>query len=148
MIIGTESGTKDYKKEISEFAINFSPNGPAALDSIPFDIVKGFKELRTIDKKVYEKYLTLIFTKIYAEHLTCCNQTYIIAEFANFDFSIPSMINELNFMTGYLDKDNLPEIWTSGIIQNWLNENPKYFEMDEFKKPIEKIYTPPSDINN
>ncbi|MEN8125989.1 MAG: hypothetical protein ABFR32_12775 [Bacteroidota bacterium] len=139
----TEFKNRDVKKEIAEFSLNYSPKGASALDSIPVDIVKSFKELRTIDKEAHEKFVTLIFTKLYAEHLECCHQSYIIANFrSEYDFDKPSMVNEFALMSGYLDKDNLPEIWTSGIIEKWLNENPgllKYEPIGKYDQYIKTI---------
>lgn len=108
--------------------------------------MKAFVQLKTIDKVSHEKYLTLIFTKLYAEHLQCCNQSYIIAHFSNnqFNFDKPSMVNEFAQMSGYLDKDNLPEIWTSGIVEKWLSENPRLLKYEpigkynQFIKAIQK----------
>ena len=139
---------KDYKQIVKNFAEQYSPRKSESLNSIPINIINTFTELREIDEEAHAKYVTLIFTKLYVEHLTCCNQTYKIVEFRNFDLSQPSMIKEFDYISGYLDKDNLPEFWTSGIIESWLKENPKYPKMEEFREQIRKLSTPPSDINN
>ena len=148
LITQAESEIRDYKKEISAFSLNFSPKGASALDSIPVNIIKGFKQLRTIDKNAHEKFVTLIFTKLYAEHLHCCHQSYIIehfpAEKSEYDFSKLSMVNEFAFMSKYLDKEQLPEIWTSGIIEKWLAENQRLLKYepiakyDQFTKTVAK----------
>jgi len=145
LITQTESEIRDYKKKISEFSLNFSPKGASALDSIPENIIKEFKELRTIDKNAHEKYVTLIFTKLYTEHLQCCHQSYIIeyfpAEKSEYEFDKLTMVNEFAFMSNYLDKEQLPEIWTSGIIVKWLAENQRLLKYEPIGKYDQQIKT-------
>ena len=149
-----ELGFKEirHKEIVAEFANQYSPNGAEKLDSIPTDIIKTFTQLRTIDKDSHEKYVSLIFTKLYAEHLKCCHQSYIIAEFRNtgtkIDLDKPSMVNEFAFMSGYLDKDNLPEIWTSGIIEKWLAENPRLMEYEPIAEHYQLIKSISKKIEN
>ncbi|KAA2217214.1 hypothetical protein [Maribacter flavus] len=136
-----ESESRNYKNEVSEFALNFSPKGASTLDSIPEYIVEGFRKLRTIDKNAHEKYVTLIFTKLYAEHLQCCHQGYIIASRLKNDFDKDkvSMVNEFAFMSNYVDYEKLPEAWSSGIIEKWLAENPKLLEFEPIGKYKQRI---------
>lgn len=146
----SEIESRDYKNEVSEFALNFSPKGASALDSIPENIVKGFRKLRTIDKIAHEKYVTLIFTKLYAEHLQCCHQGYIIASrFKNdFDKNKVSMVNEFAFMSNYVNYEKLPEAWSSGIIEKWLNENPRLLKYEPIGKYHQQIETIAKKIEN
>lgn len=148
----TQSESRNYIKEVSEFALNYSPKGASALDSIPENIIKGFRELRTIDKNAHEKYVTLIFTKLYAEHLQCCHQSYIIEYFpankSEYDFDKLTMVNEFAFMSSYLDNEKLPEIWTSGIIEKWLTENPELLEFEPIGKYNQYIKTFSEKIKN
>lgn len=142
----------DFKKITTEFAQNYAPNRTEHLDSIPNEIVRAFTELRNIDNVSHERNITLIFTKLYAEHLECCHQSYVIATFGNscgnFDFEKPSMINEFAFISGYLDKENLPEYWTSGIIEKWLIENPRLLKDDSIAKYYEEIKVVSNKIEN
>ena len=148
----TEFKKQDFKKIVAEFTEQYAPNRSESLDSIPTDIIKSFTELRTIDKNAHERYVTLIFTKLYAEHLECCHQSYIIANFRNtqseYDFDKPSMVNEFAFISGYLDNDNLPEIWTSGIIEKWLAENPRLLDYEPIGKYNQFIKTISKKIEN
>ena len=132
----SEIKTQDFKKIVAEFSEQYEPKRSANFDSIPIDIIKAFKELRTIDKDAHEKYVTLIFTKLYAEHLQCCHQGYIIANrFKNdFDQEKVSMVNEFIFMSNYVNYEKLPEAWSSGIIEKWLTENPKLLEFEQIGK--------------
>ena len=146
LITQTESETRNIEKEIAKYSLNYSPKGTSALDSIPVKIIEDFKVLRTIDKDAHERYVTLIFTKLYAEHLECCHQSYIIENFrsagSEYDFDKLTMVNEFAFMSGYLDKKNLPEIWTSGIIEKWLTENQrllKYEPIGKYDQYIKEI---------
>lgn len=131
--ISRVNNEQDIEKKVAEFSKSFLPNNIGSLNSIPIEIVKSFSKLRLIDKNAHKKYVTLIFTKLYAEHLTCCHQSYIIAERSqnDFDKNKISMVNEFGKMSGYLDKEK-PEVWTSGIIEKWVKENPYLL-----KKPID-----------
>lgn len=148
----SESETPNYKEDVSEFAMNFLPKGATSLDSIPGNIIKGFRELRTIDKSAHKKYVTLVFTKLYAEHLLCCHQSYVIEHFpkdkSEYDFHKLTMVNEFAFMSNYLDNEKLPEIWTSGIIEKWLAENPELLEFEPIKKYNQSIKTISEKIKN
>ncbi|WP_299097705.1 hypothetical protein [Winogradskyella sp.] len=137
----SENKTQDFKKIVADFSEQYAPNRSEKLDSIPIGIIKAFKELRNIDKDAHEKYVTLIFTKLYAEHLRCCHQGYIIASrFKNdFDKGKVSMVNEFAFMSNYVDYENVPEAWSSGIIEKWLTENPRLLEFEPIGKHKQMI---------
>lgn len=141
-----ESKSPNFKKKVAEYAMSFSPKGASAYDSIPEDIVQALNKLRTIDKNAHEKYVTLIFTKLYAEHLRCCHQSHIIEEFPmkkkEYDFNKLTMANEFAFMSNYLKGKELPEVWSSGIILQWLTENPqlmKFEPIGRYKSTIDSI---------
>ena len=146
----SELKIQDSKKIVAEFSEQYAPNRSEKLDSIPIGIIKAFKELRTIDKDAHEKYVTLIFTKLYAEHLECCHQGYIIASrFKNdFDKDKISMVNEFAFMSNYVNYEKLPEAWSSGIIEKWLNENPRLLKYEPIRKYDQKIKTIAKKIEN
>lgn len=134
----------DSKEIVKKFAEQYLPTGSESLNAIPKDIITAFSELRETDKEAHTKYLTLVFTKLYAEHLRCCHQGYIIATERNNDFDKDkvSMVNEFAFMTNYIDYGKLPEAWSSGIIEKWLNENPKLLEFEpvgKYKQMIDSI---------
>ncbi len=148
----SEFKLQDTKKIVMEFSEQYTLNRSEKLDSIPIRIIKAFKELRTIDKDAHEKYVTLIFTKLYAEHLQCCHQSYIIENFprkvSDYDFDKLTMVNEFAFMSGYLNKDNFPEIWTSEIVEKWLTENQKLLKYESIKKYNQQIRTISKKIAN
>ena len=131
----------DCLKIVSDFSQQFDPNGYKNLNSINIEVVEAFYKLRTINKKAHETYVTLVFAKLYAEHLTCCHQGFIIASNYKDEFNIDkiSMVNELAFISNYVDYKNLPEAWSSGIIEKWINENPRFLENLKIKKEVEQI---------
>ena len=132
---------QDFKKIVTGFAQKYSPKSSENLDSIPIEVIKAFTELRTIDKDAHERYVTLIFAKLYAEHLTCCHQSYIIANRDNNDFdkNKVSMVNEFAYISGYLDYEKPPEVWGSGIFEKWIRGNPKFLDYEEIKIEVDKI---------
>jgi hypothetical protein len=137
----TEFKIQDAKKIVAEFSEQYAPSRSEKLDSIPIGIIKAFKELRTINKDAHEKYVTLIFTKLYAEHLECCHQGYIIASRYKNDFDKDkiSMINEFAYISNYVDYSKLPEAWSSGIIEKWIKENPKFLNDEKIKNEVDRI---------
>ncbi|EMQ93876.1 hypothetical protein D778_01286 [Xanthomarina gelatinilytica] len=58
------------------------------------------------------------------------------------------MVNEFAFMSNYLDDEKLPEIWTSGIIEKWLTENPELLEFEPIGKYDQFIKTVSEKIKN
>lgn len=147
--ISRVNNKQNIEKKVAEFSKSFSPKDIGSLNSIPVEIVKSFSKLRLIDKNAHKKYVTLIFTKLYAEHLTCCHQSYIIAERSQNDFDKDkiSMVNEFGKMSGYLDKEK-PEIWTSGIIEKWIKENPYLLKNILIKNEFERIKFEQKNIAN
>ena len=136
--------TENLKTELQEFALNFKPKSSHSLDSIPAAMIKKFRRIRVIDKQAHRKLITLIFAKIYAEHLRCCHQSYVIASRHRGDFASnnSSMVDEFIYMSNYLDKNNPPEYWTSAIIDKYLKENEyllNYKPIARQKKVIDSI---------
>lgn len=98
--------TKNLKNQLQEFALNFKPQGSQGIDSIPTAVIEKFKKIRVTDKQAHRKLITLIFAKIYAEHLRCCHQSYVIASVPRGDFvsDESSMVDEFIYMPNYLGK--------------------------------------------
>lgn len=66
-----------------EFALNYNPtrkpnSGVAMLPEPTDPVLKAIETLKISQPKEFEKYLTLIFVKLYSAHLECCQQSYEI----------------------------------------------------------------------
>lgn len=66
-----------------KFALNYSPtrkpnSGIAMLPETPDTVKRAIEILKTSQPKEFEKYLILIFVKLYSAHLECCHQSYEI----------------------------------------------------------------------
>lgn len=133
------------------FAENYRPissseSGIALLNNIPDSIVYSFKQLRLHGRSEYEKYLTLIFLKIYRTHLQCCHQGFELRNSikkGNIDSLTDPLLYEFNLISNFFDNSNTIEFINSGISINWLEKNKKFLEYDEIKKEYEiflKIY--------
>jgi hypothetical protein len=63
------------------FALNYSPTrkpnvGVAKLPALPDSVLSAMTLMKNTQPKEFEKYLTLIFIKLYSAHLECCQQSY------------------------------------------------------------------------
>lgn len=70
-------------KIFQDFALNYSPkrkpnSGVAMLPEPSDSILEAIKVIKNLHPQNFEKYLTLIFVKLYSAHLECCNQSYEI----------------------------------------------------------------------
>lgn len=118
---------KDNLKIVRQFAEEFSPdtttqNGLSKMNDFPDSIVKAFKELR-LDLKNQEKYLTLIYLKVYRGHLQCCHQSYELRKKTNIkgiDSVADPLLFEYNFITKQFDNKRRIEMITSGIADIWV----------------------------
>ena len=58
------------------------------------------------------------------------------------------MISEFAYMSKYLEKEPLPEMWTSGIVEIWLTENPDLLEFEQTRKYKQVIDSISNKIEN
>ncbi len=143
---------KSNSEIVKEFAESFKPNkesnkGVERLNNIPLNVIQSFNELRTSHKSDYEKYLTLIFVKLYSSHLQCCHQSYEIRNsIQTIDTVQDALVYEFGKMTNFFTSDKRIEFLSSGMVENWVNQNPRFLtyelinkEMDTIKKMNENI---------
>ena len=133
---------------VKEYAESYSPTskpnrGIAWLKNVPENVVTAFLNLKTNNKKEHEKYLTLIFIKLYSAHLQCCHQSYEIrSSLPKIDKDQDPLIYEFNLFTNYFQSDKSIEFISSDIAYKWTQENSHLLEYDKIKeqvKIIEKI---------
>jgi len=126
-----------------EYSLAFKPEGPAAFSQIPSYVVKDFKRLKTEDSIAYVQHLTLLFSKVYAEHLRCCHQGYVINtsnDSTNMQTQLGNqIIAEFLSMIGHPKPDKESEFLTSAIAVSWFEENPKPLSHEPIMREYQQI---------
>src|SRR5690606_14399277 len=113
-----------------QFAENFVPDttmqsGMRKMNNFPDSVVKAFKAIRA-DRQNQEKYLTLVYLKIYRGHLQCCHQSYELRAKPNsigIDSIADPLLFEYNLITKQFDDNKRIEMITSGIADTWVEKN-------------------------
>lgn len=139
---------KDQKKRIEknclqyvkEYAESFFPDSSSSASpkNAPDSIVSSFLALKTTDHNLFEKYLTLVFIKIYRAHLQCCHQSYELRGKVpknNKDTLVKEFIEMVKYFP--LEKDH--EFIPSHIAKKWVNENHKLMKYDLIKNEMNTI---------
>ena len=132
----------DYLKTAKEFAENYLPDsipnkGVGQLENIPENVVIAFRKLRWKNPKEHERYLTLIFIKLYRGHLQCCNQSYEVRLMKSTSGMIDSLFDpllfEYNLLTNQFDNKHKVEFVPSSIGFDW-TEKHKFLLQDTLIK--------------
>ncbi len=108
------------------FAENYEPHkdGIAKLVEVPAHVVEAFTHLKAEDRSACEKYLALIFIKLYRAHLECCNQSYELRTRSSKRFDIDRaadpLLFEFNSITKMYDMDKPIEFISSAMAYDWV----------------------------
>ena len=146
---------QDNLKIARQFAENFAPDstmqsGMRKTNYFPDSVVEAFKAIRA-DQQNQEKYLTLIYLKIYRGHLQCCHQSYELRAKPNsigIDSISDPLLFEYNLITKLFDNNSRIEIITSGIADTWVERNKNLLSDDQIKKEYRLIKTIQKNIEN
>jgi len=138
-----------------EFAENFLPDttmqdGLKKMNNFPDNVVRAFKALR-FDRVNQEKYLTLVYLKIYRGHLQCCHQSYELRVNLNsigIDSITDPLLFEYNLITNQFDNNKRIERISSGIADSWVNKNKKLLSYDKIEGEYKIIKTIQRNIEN
>lgn len=147
--------SQDNLKIARQFAEGFLPDttmqsGMRKMNNFPDSVVKAFKAIRA-DRQNQEKYLTLIYLKIYRGHLQCCHQSYELRTKPNsigIDSIADPLLFEYNLITKQFDNDKRIEMITSGIADTWVEKNKNLLSDDQIKKEYRLIKTIQKNIEN
>lgn len=131
-----------------QFAENFLPdttiqNGIKKMNTFPDSVVKAFKAIR-IDRQNQEKYLTLLYLKIYRGHLQCCHQSYELRVKPNsigIDSIADPLLFQYNLIIKQFDNNKSIEMITSNIADTWVEKNKNLLTYDQIKKEYKIIKT-------
>lgn len=107
------------------FAESYEPAEQfAQLKDVPCEVVIAFKRLGECDRRASERYLSLIFVKVYRAHLLCCNQSYELRTYENHRTGIDSitdpLLYEFNGITKTFDPHAPIEMISSAIPYTWI----------------------------
>jgi hypothetical protein len=150
--VGQTNNAFEYQNHlevVKKFATNFQP------DSLPYDhigtlgnppdsVVYAFKALRQLDTVSHKRYLTVIFLKLYLDHLRCCHQSYEIRSESNapIDSVADPLAYEYLLATRFFNTTQSIEMLNSGIGDTYLEKNTdllKYNDIKNLKKQIEAV---------
>lgn len=113
----------------------------ANLKNVPDSVISAFKHLRTSHQQAQEKYLVLIFLKLYKSHLECCNQSYDLRnKFSNsIDTLTDPLLYEYILSTKQKDLSKHIEFISSGIAHTWVEQNKGLLSYDKIAIEFQRI---------
>jgi hypothetical protein len=143
---GNRYASQNHLKLAKKFAEAYSPNlvpntGVAEVPSVPDSVLAAFKALGTINKADEEKYLTLIFLKLYRAHMQCCHQSYELRKklATNIDSVTDALLYEYNLVTKQYSLDEPIEFVPSHIVQSWVDSNKHLLKYNQIRMEYDKI---------
>ncbi len=129
-----------------EFALNYEPtrkpnSGVAMLPKPSASILGAIETLKNSKPREFEKYLTLIFVKLYSAHLECCHQSYEIRRqpLGGLDREKDPLVFEFVTLSGkFADKKRI-EFISSAVVYDYVNSNKFLLDFEPIKERIEII---------
>ena len=108
-----------------DFAVNYAPSGIAMLPETSATVLKAISIVKITQPEEFEKYLTLIFVKLYSAHLVCCHQSYEIRRQPSngIDKESNPLVYEFNTLTKMYPKSKSIEFISSGIGYVYVKSN-------------------------
>lgn len=138
--------SKTALETVSNFSKTFKPDSSAykgigTLKNVPDSVAKAFKILRQTDTLSHKKYLTVIFLKLYLDHLRCCHQSYEIREKMNgsIDSVADPLLYEFNLATKMFDLNKYHEFINSGIADTYVEKHQELLAFPEIREVINQI---------
>lgn len=129
-----------------DFALSYSPtrepNSGVAMLPEPSDSVLGaIKISKTTQPTEFEKYLILIFVKLYSAHMECCHQSYEIRRQppGGLDKSKDPLVYEFNDLTKKYSNKKRIEFISSHIGYDYVMTHKHLLDFEPIKKHIKII---------
>ena len=139
------SNTTDNLKIAKQFAETFVPDttiqsGFNKSFTFPDSVVTAFKFLRS-DKPNQEKYLTLLYLKIYRGQLQCCHQSFELRRnlTKGIDSILDPLLFEFNNITKFYNSNERIEMIGSGIGVVWVEKNNYLLSYDKIAQEYDTI---------
>ncbi|MFA7380517.1 MAG: hypothetical protein WC150_08660 [Bacteroidia bacterium] len=136
-----------------DFATNYNPSGTpnsgvATLPETPDSIYQALRFVKRTQPKVFEKYLTLIFVKLYSAHLECCHQSYEVRrKSSTINKEHEPLVYEFNTLTKTFPVGKPIEFISSAIGYDYVSSNPHLLDFKPIKKQMKIIEQIHKNIN-
>jgi hypothetical protein len=111
------------------------------MNTLPDSVIVAFKNIR-MEPDSQEKYLSLLYLKIYRGHLQCCRRGFEL----RFNFNVNGidsisdpLLYEYNLLTKQFDATKRIEMITSGIAEIWVEKNNRLLNDDQILQEIKLI---------
>ncbi len=128
---------------VKAFAENYAPNrdSPAQLENVPAEVARAFENLRNSDPSSCEKYLALVFVKLYRSHLECCNQSYELRTkpSSGIDKTADPLLFVFNSITKMFDASKTIEFISSEMPYEWVKVHSYLLNDPSIKKEVSII---------
>lgn len=135
---------------VKAFAENYAPDrdSPAQLEDVPAEVVLAFEKLKNSDQSSCEKYLALVFVKLYRSHLECCNQSYELRTkpSSGFDKTADPLLFVFNSITKQFDASKPIEFISSGMPYEWVKMRSYLLNDAAIKKEVAIIKVKQTEI--
>jgi hypothetical protein len=118
----------DHQLDLARnYALTFNPaDDENPLHDVPYRVITAFRGMRVGNPDMCEKYLTLIFIKIYKAHLQCCDEALELRNYPGSTQSIERMkdplMYEFNLITNLVSSDAQLDFIPSSLGYNWAND--------------------------
>jgi hypothetical protein len=141
-----ESESLKSLETFKEFAQNYSPSrkpnsGVAMLPETPDSVLSAIRVVRDSQPKEFEKYITLIFVKLYSAHLECCHQSYEVRKEpqSGLDQEKDPLVYEFNNFTKKYPAGMRIEFISSSLVYDYLISHRYLLELESINKHFEII---------
>jgi hypothetical protein len=135
---------------VKAFAENYAPNrdSPAQLENVPAEVALAFEKLGNSDQSSCEKYLALVFVKLYRSHLECCNQSYELRTkpSSGIDKAADPLLFVFNSITKKFDASKPIEFISSGMPYEWVKVRSYLLNDAAIKKEVAIIKVKQTEI--
>lgn len=128
------------------FSVAFSPSrkpnsGVAMTPESSDSVLTAIDNLKISQPKEFEKYLILIFVKLYSAHLECCHQSYDIRRQlgGGLDKEKDPLIYELNELTKMFPEKKQIEFFSSGLVYDYIKNHKYLLDFEPIKNQVEII---------
>ena len=125
------------------FALDYFPKHElgAKLPETPNTVLQAIDVVKVSHPKEYEKYLVLIFMKLYGAHMECCHQSYEVRKqtLGGLDRKKDPLVYEFNGLTKYFPEEKPIELFSSHLAHEYVLANKHLLNFPPIKEQFEAI---------
>lgn len=133
--------TNESLEIFRDFSLNYSPSGFSFLPEASDTVLKAMNRLKVEQPDEFEKYLSLIFVKLYSAHLTCCHQSYEVRKQppSGLDKERDPFVYEFNQLAKTFPEGKRIEFISSHLGYDYVKANPHLLAFKPIKEQVEII---------